>query len=103
VTLDAETLVVTDIQAFPWNRVFVNGIEIPQTSIVAVGLNGGDALALELPAGAYSIELRFEPDRIWRVLERLSWIVFLSWTATAMGVAIFNRRRTRVRAPPVVV
>lgn len=93
-TLRSPTFVVTNVQPFPWNQIFVNGHPRKSEDLVALAFNWGHAkgpagvLALPLEAGEYTIEYRFRPTKTWQILEALSFgilvIWFLLWIVTAL-------------------
>jgi hypothetical protein len=81
VATDRARLVVTSVQAFPWNRVYLDGRPVPPGDVQLAtrcmqpddgGTPKGWILqAVPVPAGEHVIEYRFEPDRTWRLL----WLV----------------------------
>jgi hypothetical protein len=56
--------IVTNVVAFPWNRVTVDGRDVP----VAARAAQEHRLALRLPAGEHRIAWRWAPDPVWRGL-----------------------------------
>ncbi len=77
VNLTEPTLVVTNVQAFPWNQIVINGSLESHYSIIEAGGKG----AVLLPQGSYHLELVTRINGIWRGLNILSWILLLGWTA----------------------
>jgi hypothetical protein len=73
--LTEPTLMITNIQPFPWNHIAVNGTLVPQDSIF---ISGGTEAVL-LPQGEYRLEFVPQIDGIWKSLNFLSWIVLLGW------------------------
>jgi len=92
VSLANESLVCLNIAAFPWNEIFANG------NLVSPGtlLREGPRFALRLPGGKYRIEYRFHPDRIWRYLRGVSWMMF-SVAIVLYGFICLRRMPARVK------
>jgi hypothetical protein len=86
IALKNPTYVVTNVQPFPWNQIFVNGRQqkngnlVATTSDWAASWTRAGVLALPLEAGEYTIEYRFRPAKIWRVLDDLSYGVLVVWS-----------------------
>lgn len=76
ITLAAPGWVITNLVAFPWNRVTVNGREEPGTRYAANEYR----LALHLPAGLQVIAWRWQPDPVWRGL-----VLAARWALLALG------------------
>jgi hypothetical protein len=100
VDLAKPTVVITNIQVFPWNRVIVDGVEQAlsrvSTTPFKVFPNGTRPVVetILLPAGKHVLEYRFSPDLAWRVLDRISWIVLGAWVFlwVVVGVTYWKRR-----------
>lgn len=82
---DAPGLAATEVAAFPWNRIFLDGQEVPPEQLRAwkpdklAPWNGANQIVVPVPAGTHSLEHRFVPDRIWLCLHRGAWLVLLGW------------------------
>ncbi len=83
VTVREPTLLTTNVQPFPWNRIRVDALPLPQSSIIATD----DGLAVILPAGSHRVEAEFLYDRTWTLLDRLSWVTLLLWLALYVACA----------------
>jgi len=75
VNLTAPTLVITNVQAFPWNQILINGSAQYPYSVIVVGGRG----AVLLPAGNYHLEFATHIDPVWRLFNLLSWMLFIGW------------------------
>jgi hypothetical protein len=98
VEVSTPTLMVTNIQAFPWNALFVDKVREPGGKIYVLK---SDAFAkwieplveaVLLPTGTHVLEYRFLPDRKWRVLDRISWGVLCFWIILSILVGILDWR-----------
>jgi hypothetical protein len=100
IDIDKPTLVITNIQAFPWNRLIVDGVQQALDRVFTMPSNvfpNGTQPAVEailLPTGKHILEYRFTPDSAWRVLDRVSWIVLVLWVFlwAAIAVAYWKRQ-----------
>jgi hypothetical protein len=87
---DTPGLAATEVAAFPWNRIYLDGQEVPPEQLRAwkpdklAPWNGAYQIIVPVPAGLHWIEHRFVPDRTWRCLHRVAWLVLLGW----IGVVI---------------
>jgi hypothetical protein len=98
ITLPGPTLVVTNVQPFPWNEIRVNGrpksplelVAMPVDWVAAKGRPG--VLALPLEAGQYLIEYRFHPSKTWSNLQELSFGVLGLWFLVWLLVIVGARR-----------
>lgn len=76
ISLDRATTAATNVQSFPWNRLTLNGQDVPveQTYVVPAGL-----LAINLPAGTSAAGYRFVPDPIYSALRMLAGLALAGW------------------------
>jgi hypothetical protein len=85
IALKSPTLVVTNIQPFPWNQIFVNDHQKKRGDLVVLAENWASArgptvvLAVPLPSGKYTIEYQFRPDKAWRLMECISVGITVVW------------------------
>jgi hypothetical protein len=86
--------VATSILNFPWNRLVVDGKPIPFDEIHNIYFHE----AVELTPGAHTLGYRFEPDRVWVMLGRVSWIVLAGLAAATLGAFALNKPARR--GPP---
>lgn len=77
--------VMTNVQAFPWNKVFVDGREV-DTRVHF------DQLTVEVPAGKHVITAELVPSPVWRVLHTVAVVATFAWCLFVLGLAIRNRR-----------
>jgi len=75
IRLEESSWIKTNVQAFPWNKLLLNGISIPLHRYQRVG----PYLSLLLPPGKHQLSYMFEPDNIYLVLKFLSWIFIVTW------------------------
>jgi hypothetical protein len=99
-TLQSPTLLLTNVQPFPWNHIIVNGRELKNDALVALldtnwGGARGPAGLLELPlrAGEYTIEYRFLPTKTWQILEGISSAILVMWLLLWVVTALRVRDR----------
>jgi len=73
VNLGQPTLVLLNIQPFPWNRISINGaVQLPSNLI-----SDGRQEAVLLPAGSYLFKAVTHIDGMWKFLNILSWVLLL--------------------------
>jgi len=93
----------TNIHAFPWNQIEINGTPIKKELIKQVkgksntGLLTMDSynLAFELTAGQYQIGYRFQPSSIYLIIRNLSLWLTLIWivgTILYEGYLLFQKK-----------
>ena len=90
-TLTEPAMVQTSVQAFPWNRLVLDGTEVPTNEVRVNDIT----LALPITRGRHTLELRVEPPRVWLILREMSLFVLTAWLATYLWLA-----RARVRPEP---
>jgi hypothetical protein len=88
VHLDARTQVSTNVQAFPWNELTVDGQPVSRDATLSDGLR----LAAWIGAGEHEVGYQFHPDRTWLALRTSSLVLFALW---ALGGAFGPQRVPR--------
>jgi len=94
IEVSAPTLIVTNVQAFPWNALFVDQTREPRNKVYVLHsrafANWIDPLleAVLLPKGTHVLEYRFLPDGKWRILDRISWVVLCFWIILSISTGI---------------
>jgi len=98
--------IATQVQAFPWNHFYLNGERVPDTELrvwqgrrsdlPGTDWSRGPYLAVPIPAGASTLEYRFEPDPVWHALYRVSFVILL----LGLGIVGFLHLRC-VSRPPI--
>jgi hypothetical protein len=69
IVADRPSTLVTSVEAFPWNKLYVDGHAVsPQVQ--------GMLQAIPVAPGEHVVVYRFEPDRLWAGLTRLSKLAF---------------------------
>ena len=86
---------VTNIQAFPWNHVVLNGRSLPQA---ATYISAGDRLVARSTSRDSRVGYEFTPEAAYVVLRKVSGLVLLSW-AGFLFLATVADRRVRASAP----
>ena len=86
VNLTQPTLVITNVQPFPWNRIVVDGSLRSQSGIIVA--DGREAVLL--PSGRHSLYAVARTDTIWKDLNLLSWVLLLGWIVL-YGVYAFEK------------
>jgi hypothetical protein len=93
IALPTPTLVVTNVQPFPWNQIYIDGRRQKPGELVvreydwAAAMGRPIVLAIPLAAGEHTIEYRFRPDRAWRVFEGISVGILVGWSIVWIAVA----------------
>jgi hypothetical protein len=98
--LSGPTMIVTNVQPFPWNGILIDGVRRSSTNLfftadLVVGGNGfpgryspettplkrsvPSSIAVLAPMGKHVLTYRFLPDRKWKILEILSWVTLVAW------------------------
>jgi hypothetical protein len=100
--LASPTLIVTNVQAFPWNRLIVDGVEQRRGTIYV--LESGSfakwmkpvVQAVLLPKGTHTLECRFRSDTKWQLLDGISWTIILVWVALWLFVGRVRQRQKEI-------
>jgi hypothetical protein len=106
--LARRTLVVTNVQPFPWNRLTVDGQVVPLEATIASGQIPRlqevhfKALSVVLEPGQHTLEYRFAPDRIWRALQVVSWFTLFSGLLAAARMRCPSTSLHRFRGDRVI-
>jgi hypothetical protein len=79
VTLDADAWLATNVEVFPWNRIVLDGTELPDADL----RRDGPRFVVAAAAGAHTLELQTDPAPTWVALRTLSFAVLALW-ATAL-------------------
>jgi len=88
----ARTPLTTNVQAFPWNVLTVDGEPVPHEATLADGFK----LAAWVGPGDHEIGYQFHPDRAWSALHAMSLVLLLLWAgASAFGPALARRSGAR--------
>jgi len=98
-TVPAATWALTNVVAFPWNDLRLNGRRIPAGELA----RQGNFFAVRLPAGASTLQWVWRPDPYWAGLRRLGGISALALTLATVGVFAYSgtkRLRTSQRVSP---
>jgi len=87
----------TNVAPFPWNRIFVDGIEQENDKLKVREHD----LIVFIPAGNHIVSFEFKPDKKWRVLYIGSNITFLIWVLIGPILYVMwkirkNGRRTSI-------
>jgi len=93
--LASPTLIITNVNAFPWNRLIVDGVQQRRSQIYVVQ---SDAFApfvqsILISKGTHVLEYRFRPDTRWWILDEISWAALLLWATLWALAAYINRTR----------
>ena len=97
--LASPTLIITNVNAFPWNRLIVDGVEQRLGEIYTVQTNafakwmGPSVQSILLSKGTHVLEYRFRPDTRWWILDKISWAALLLWAALWALAAYISRTR----------
>jgi hypothetical protein len=90
--LPESALVVTNIQAFPWNRLEVDGAPVEAVNLIPVRSFNyvesvhAEFVAVQLTAGHHLLKYDFRPPLIWLVLNLISWIGLGVWLFVWLAV-----------------
>ena len=66
----------TNIHAFPWNRISMDGELVPQSDVRAYDEMG---IAVHASKGVHYLTFEFKPDRMWQVLRVASLLTLMLW------------------------
>jgi len=83
----ARAQITTNVQAFPWNVLTIDGHAVPQEAT----LDDGHKLAAWIDPGEHTVGYEFQPDRTWSALRATSLALLSLW---ACGAA-FGPERVR--------
>lgn len=100
IELKEETLVLTNIQVFPWNILLVDGVKVDPSNIITrakmaeipevLASRSTVGLGVLLNPGTHKLEYDFQPDSLWITLIQVSWATLLVWL---LGVLFFGRNQ----------
>jgi hypothetical protein len=76
VALAEDSWVRTNIIAFPWNRIEIDGRDVLDSDVRGDNKTG---IALRVPAGNHILVFQFVPDAIWGVLRVISLLSLFGW------------------------
>jgi hypothetical protein len=91
VHLDLASLVITNIQPFPWNQLIVNSKRQPVATTVAVPQGNlpvyaqMDGVSINLGPRDYTMSYAFAPPPRWVAMTLLSWGCLLGWVGCLLG------------------
>jgi hypothetical protein len=71
---DHAAYAATNVMPFPWNRVLLNGKEVPASQ-----MRRAPGLAIPVTAGECTVQYRLQPDPWWMRLRMLSFTVLAIW------------------------
>ena len=94
----------TNIHAFPWNQLDVNGSPLKKELLKMVAGKADTGrltmntyhLAFQLPSGKYTLHYQFKPEPIYLVLRKVSLLILKIWiimTVLIEGVLFFSKYR----------
>jgi|GEM_PF-1411019 len=92
--------VVTSIMNFPWNRLVVDGNEIPFSEVYNLYYHE----TVHMNSGDHSIGYEFVPDPAWLMLRRASWITLdLALAAMVLCFALGSKKsqRPQINSNPI--
>jgi hypothetical protein len=98
IALPTPTLVVTNVQPFPWNQIYIDGRRKKGGELVVreydweAAMGRPSVLAIPLAAGDHMIEYRFRPDKAWCVFEGISVGIFIGWLIVWIAVATLSAK-----------
>ena len=101
VRANLRTQVSTNVQAFPWNVLTIDGQPVSREAT----LTDGFRLATWVGPGEHDVGYAFHPDRAWVALRASSLVLLVLWVGVgAFGPALTRRlgRLRRARAPEPV-
>jgi hypothetical protein len=87
-TLDEPTLVKTNVQAFPWNQLQMDGTPVRREQLIAVDRKDFPVwvrqpfTGIVVPPGQHILAYEFRPGPIWRLLNTISWLILILWGLT---------------------
>jgi hypothetical protein len=93
-SLQQSEWVGTNVLAFPWNRLTLDGHTLPPACVRSHGPEDL-RLAVLVPSGSHVLATQFTPDRWWRVLHPLSVATLFAWAlflAVSCASCLLRRR-----------
>jgi len=88
VALAEASWVRTNIMAFPWNRIEIDGRGVPDSDIRGDNMTG---IVVRVPAGNHRLVLRFVPDTLWEVLRVISLLSLFGWLFAEIAISVQQR------------
>ena len=72
---DQDSIIPTNVQAFPWNRILIDGNLVMYGNTMEYANN----LAVKVKAGVHKASYLFVPDSAWTLLQTVSFYFFMGW------------------------
>jgi hypothetical protein len=88
VALQEASWVRTNIVAFPWNRIEIDGRGVPDSDIRGDNKTG---IVVRVPAGNHRLVIRFVPDTLWEVLRAISLLSLFGWLFAEIIISVQQR------------
>lgn len=92
--LPNESWIATNVQAFPWNRLELDGAGVSRDRLRADSFR----LVVRVPAGDHTLTLDVAPDAVWIVLRGVSFAVLALWFACLAYLSFDGRLKRRIAA-----
>jgi hypothetical protein len=83
----------TNVVVFPWNRLLLNGSDIPPERLA----QRDGRIWIKLPEGEHSLEFWWSPPELWKVLNAASQGALLLTLLLSVGFVVTIRKRFNVR------
>jgi hypothetical protein len=83
-SLAQPTLVLMNVEPFPWNHLLINGVRQPLSNIISDGRQE----AVLLSPGSYVFTLETCCNGFWKFLNGMSWVLLLGWIVLYMVMVI---------------
>ena len=88
VALADTSWVRTNIIAFPWNRIEIDGRDVRDSDIRGDNKTG---IVVRVPAGNHRLVVQFVPDSAWRVLRVISLLSLFGWLMIEIIISVQQR------------
>jgi hypothetical protein len=92
VKAEGPTYIITQVQPFPWNKMELDGVEVPNEHLLVwfprenppADWNRRPYLVVPVTPGEHVIVYRFRPPGTWLWLTAVSFVTFVIWTGVVM-------------------
>lgn len=107
VSLTKPTLLVTNVNPFPWNAIYLDERRLPCGELFPVPdkaslpRSPSISLALRAEPGQHVLRYEFRPERLWLYLRGLSWLVLIGWAAlwaAMIGTKLLGRKPAQLES-----
>ncbi len=89
-----DTWIGTNVQAFPWNDVEIDGVSVSDDQVRV----DKTRLVVHVTTGEHSVSFKTSPPPVWTALRTLSFVVLALWASAFFYLTAMGRQRRAITA-----